>query len=420
MKRLLVLMLVVVVASLAFPGLSVFAKEEVIFASTQFRPIEEQQFIRDAILQPFMEETSIEVTMIAEDYGPFMDRLLAERKAKRVNTTLFGTVHGDFPDLLAHGVPQDLKGLDKLPGRSFIPELVKLGQMEGQQVYVPWTQATYLMVANKKALPYLPAGADLDNLTYEQLLQWAKNLSEKTGSPKFGFPAGPKGLFGRALHGYLYPAFTGHQVQKFNSPEAVQLWEYLKEIFKYTHPSSVIYEGMSDALLLEEVWLAWDHTARIGPALREKTDSFVVFPSPAGPKGRAYIAVIAGLGIPQGATDLEAAWKLIDHLTKPETQVKILEGTGFFPTTFEATDHVPEGALKLLAEAVNKQASAPDAIVSLLPVGLGTRSGEFVPVYMDAFQAIVVQGRPINDVLRRQEAILKNLFAETGAPYPQP
>ncbi|HBK69682.1 MAG TPA: hypothetical protein DDZ91_13635 [Firmicutes bacterium] len=47
---------------------------------------------------------------------------------------------------------------------------------------------------------------------------------------------GPKGLFGRMLHGYLYPSYTGHQVQKFNSPEGIELWKYLKELFKYSHP----------------------------------------------------------------------------------------------------------------------------------------------------------------------------------------
>ena len=419
-RRILILMITAAVATVALLGLPVVAKTQVFFASTQFRPIEEQQFIRDEILHPFTEKTAIKVTMLNEDYGPFIDRLLAEAKAKKSNTDVFGTLHGDFPDLLANGIPQDLKNLPALPGRTFIPELVKLGQMNGQQVYIPWTQATYLMVANKKALAYLPTGVELNALTYEQLLQWAKNMHEQTGGPKFGFPGGPKSPFGRMLHGYLYPSYTGHQVQKFNSPEGIELWKYLKELFKYSHPSSVIYESMSDPLLLEEVWVVWDHTARSSPALREKPDQFVAFPSPAGPKGRAFISVIAGLGIPRGAKNLEESWKLIDLFTQPETQVKILKGTGFFPTTYEAINYVPEGALKILAEAVTKQAGATDGIVTLLPVGLGNRSGEFVPIYTDTFQAIVVQGRPIETTLKRQEAILQKLFAETGAPYPQP
>ncbi|MDD3783327.1 MAG: ABC transporter substrate-binding protein, partial [Limnochordia bacterium] len=338
----------------------------------------------------------------------------------RFETDVFGTLHGDFPALLAEGIPMELPDPQSLPGRTFIEELVKLGQVDGQQIYVPWTQATYLMAANKKALDYLPEGADVGALTYAELLEWAKNLYEATGSAKLGLPAGPQGLFGRMLHGYLYPAFTGHQVQKFDSPDAVSMWSYLKELWDYVHPSSAIYENMADPLLLEEVWVAWDHTARLGPAIREFPDNFVLFPSPAGPYGRAFITVINGLGIPKGVQDFDLAWRLIDHLTHPETQVIVLEGTGFFPTTVEAASYVPQGANKLLADAVAAQASAPDALVSLLPVGLGARDGEYVPTFKDAFEAIVLRGQDIETVLARQGARLRELFEDTGADYPQP
>ena len=66
-------------------------------------------------------------------------------------------------------------------------------------------QATYVMAANKQALEYLPEGADLNALTYDQLIAWVKTMAEATGSPKFGFPAGPKGLMHRFFQGYLCP-----------------------------------------------------------------------------------------------------------------------------------------------------------------------------------------------------------------------
>jgi hypothetical protein len=41
-------------------------------------------------------------------------------------------------------------------------------------------------------------------------------------------------------------------------------------------------------------------------------------------------------------------------------------------------------------------------------------------VYLDAFTEIVLRGRPIEDVLARQAAVLEALFRETGAPTPVP
>ena len=62
-------------------------------------------------------------------------------------------------------------------------------------------QATYIMAANKKALEFLPEGADINALTYDQLVAWSKALAEQTGSPKFGFPGGPGGAEAPVLPG---------------------------------------------------------------------------------------------------------------------------------------------------------------------------------------------------------------------------
>ena len=43
---------------------------------------------------------------------------------------------------------------------------MKLGRLgTNKQLYIPWMQATYIMVANKQALQYLPKGANINALT---------------------------------------------------------------------------------------------------------------------------------------------------------------------------------------------------------------------------------------------------------------
>ena len=286
--------------------------------------------------------------------------------------------------------------------------------------------ATYVMVVNKEAFKYLPEGLTEEDVikgtskwTYDAFLAWAKKLYEETGGPKVGFPAGPNGLFVRFLHGYLYPAFTGAQVKYFDSDDAVKMWQYLKELWKYVHPSSTTWDAMADPLLKGEVWIAWDHTARIKDAITSEPDKFVVVPVPAGPKGRGFILVIAGLAIPKNAPNEEAAWKLIEYLTRPETQVKVLENVGFFPTVQEASAKVTSGPLKILAEGVNNQLSTPDALVALIP-SLGAKGGDFKNIYITAFQRIVLNNEDIKTVLGQLAPELNKLFQETGAPLPPP
>ena len=79
------------------------------------------------------------------------------------------------------------------------------------------------------------------------------------------------------------------------------MWTDFKAVWEYTNPQSVTYNNMQDPLLSEEVWVTIDHTARVVNAFKNKPNDFVSAPAPAGPKGRYYMSVLAGLGIAKGA-----------------------------------------------------------------------------------------------------------------------
>ncbi len=398
----------------------------IIWASTQLNPPEEQAFVKGTLLKKFKEETGIDVQFVALSYDDLTTRLQAEEQAGKVTISVIGDLHGDLDYFAAKGWLTDLSKFGTLPGRTFPKVLEDYSHLHGIKAYIPWMTATYVMVVNKEAFKYLPPGLTEEDVikgtskwTYDALLAWAKNLYEKTGGPKLGFPAGPHGLFVRFLHGYLYPAFTGAQVKNFNSTDAIALWNYLKKLWKYVHPSSTTWDAMADPLLKGEVWIAWDHTARIKDAIENKPDQFVVVPVPRGPKGRGFIVVIAGLAIPKNAPNQEAAWKLIEYLTRPEVQVEVLKNTGFFPTVNEATTKITSGPLKVLAAGVNNQLSTQDALVALIP-SLGAKGGDFKNVYITAFQRIVLNGEDPQKVLNELAPTLFKLFKETGAPLPPP
>ena len=84
-------------------------------------------------------------------------------------------MHGDFPTITQYLT--DLSDVAKELQKAGIPaELFTLGKLgTNKQYYIPWMQATYVMVANKKALSDLPKGADINHLSYGQFFQWAKN-----------------------------------------------------------------------------------------------------------------------------------------------------------------------------------------------------------------------------------------------------
>jgi multiple sugar transport system substrate-binding protein len=276
-------------------------------------------------------------------------------------------------------------------------------------------QATYVMAANKQALQYLPAGADINALTYDQVIAWAKATAEATGGPKFGFPAGPKGLKHRFFQGFLLPAYTGSEVTKFRSAEAEEAWNKFKELWQYTNPASTNYDFMQEPLLTGDVWIAFDHIARLGEAFNQKPDDFVAFPAPAGPKGRAFMPVLAGLAVPKGAPDVAKAKDLVKYMMQPEQQVATLIATNFFPTTDAALPADLPKSAQALGPAVTAMTSAADALPALLPVGLGDKGGLFNQVYIDTFERIVLGGQPVRAVLDEQANALRQVMIDANA-----
>jgi len=385
---------------------------KVTFLSTQGVPIEEAEAMRGVVLADFPGQ----VEFIGSEYEFFEDTILSEVQAGKGSVDVLGALYGQYPTLVAAGALQDVGALmAKLGDRGIPASSVELGKLgTDTQYYVPWMQATYICAANKKALEYLPAGADVEALTWEQYRDWAKNIYEATGEKKLGFPV--DGLMHRFLEGYIYPSYTGGMVTTFKSPEAVEMWEFIKDMWQYVHPQSMVYAFMQEPLLAEEVWVAFDHTARLIEAFKAQPDDFVALPSPSGPKGLGYMPVAVGLAIPVTAPNQEGAEALIEYMTRPETQVAVLRELGFFPVIdLEYPGYVAVG-IRMEGQAVSKQAAAPDAVPAMLPVGLGARSGEINKIYRDAFTRIVINGEDIETVLAAEAANLQTLMNETGAP----
>ncbi len=391
-------------------GISTASAEGVLFWATQAKPVEEAQAMRQEVLSGYEGEVDFQPS----DGGPWLTRLQAELGAGKGKIGVLGSLHGDLISLGDDLV--DLSDVD-LGGAEVNEKFMELGKLGGsEQKYIPWMQATYVMAANKKALEHLPEGADVNALSYDQLIEWAKNMADATGSPKFGFPAGPKGLKHRFFQGYLYPSYTNSMVTKFRSAEAEQAWNKFKELWQYTNPGSTGYSFMQEQLLTEEVWVAFDHTSRLAGAFNDRPDDFIAFPAPAGPTGRGFMPVVVGIAVPTTAPDMEAAKKLVAYMVKPETQVATLKATNFFPVvSTELPDDMP-AAVKISGAAIAAMSGSADANPGLLPVGLGKLGGEFNQVYVDAFERIVLGGEDVREVLDSQAETLRGVMNEAGAP----
>ena len=386
-----------------------------VFFSTQFSPVEEQAKMQNVILK----DAPVQSDFIPSDIGPFNDRMNSEQKTGKVTVSLIGGLHGDLDPFVKGGYLEDLSALaQKLNDRGFAKAFMDLARMAStdKTYYIPWMQATYVLAINKKALQYLPQGADVNALTYQQLSDWGAAIQKATGKRMLGFPAGPMGLMHRFFQGYLYPSYTGSTgVVGFKSPEAATMWTDFKTMWQYVNPQSTNYAFMQEPLASEEVWIAWDHVARLINVANDRPNDFILVPAPAGPKGRGFMPVLAGFAIPKGAPNRAGAEQLIDYLTQPQQQTNTALQLAFFPVTNVQLPAEQSAGVKLESDAVQKQSASNDALVSLLPIGLGAKGGDFNNVFLDTFQRIVLKNEDVQTVLSSEATTLQGIMNDSGA-----
>jgi multiple sugar transport system substrate-binding protein len=157
------------------------------FLSSQFQPVDEAEKMRKQILAGF----DGKVNFVATEAGPFQDRVASQAKAGKGDIALIGGTHGDFAGFAADGLLLDLSELaQELSDRNFNPDFLELAKLGGGQVnYIPWMQATYIMVAGKRAVELLSAGMDVQALTYDQLVaRGAKAVNAKAAAAGWASP----------------------------------------------------------------------------------------------------------------------------------------------------------------------------------------------------------------------------------------
>ena len=392
---------------------------EVIMLSTQLAPLEEAEKMRNAILADYPGGFPAENFVPAATAAEFADRAAAEAAAGEGNgeVGVLGGLHGDLSILAEAGQLTDLSDLaDELGDLGLLESYVELGRFgTDQQLMIPWMQATYIMAASQEAMEYLPEGADQNALTWDDVTEWGRNIADAGHGQRLGFPAGTDGLWHRFFQGFALPAYTGRVNTAFNTPEAVEMWTWLQETWEFVNPQSSGYAFMQDPLQSGEVWVAWDHVARLRDAFTSDPEGFVALPAPAGPQGRAFMPVVAGLSIPASAPDPQAARELIRYLVQPETSAVTLREVGFFPATRAELPGDLEPGMQQMSDAVVALTGAPDALPALLPVGLGEQNGAYNQVFRDTFESIVIGGQDIQTVLDQQAANLQTVLDTAGA-----
>ncbi len=395
-------------------GVSMAAQEEakgemagqtLVFVSRLWSPPEEQEFVRNEIIAPFEEQFGVTVDFQILDDDAIFDRAQVQAESGNVTTDVIIAHAGKMADWLEQDYLEDLTPfVVNWTDRTYMEAFNQNTHKDGKQYFLPVGADVYLLLANNKALPYLPEGASTDSLTWEQYAQWANAIKDGEGEGKVcvtGIPS--KSLvymFGGTGLSY------GAGFPDINSPAAAEAWNVWASMHDAFIPGVFNVENCTDPMKREEAWLTVFHNARAGQTYASNETAYTLGPAPSGPEGIGTIAGVSGYAVMKDSPNHDLAIEFVKYMSGPEVQVKVSKGTGgFIPPVEESLAYLGDEAID---EVINK---------ALLVLANGKPSG--VPgsdyqdwgavkqVFDDVFKDMIVGGDGTVDQAMLDEAAAK-------------
>ena len=369
---------------------SAFAGQTLVFSSRLWSPPNEQEFIRNEIIAPFEEKYGVTVDFNILSDDDIMDQVKVQKEGGNITTDVIIIHNSKMSQWIDTGYVVDLTPyVTNWSDRHYMDTFSANTNKDGKQYFLPTAADVYLMLANKKALPYLPEGASTDSLTWEQYAAWANAIKAGEGEGKVCVTGIPMKslvyMFGGLALSY------GAGFPDINSPEAAQAWGVYASMHDAFSPGIFNVDNCTDPMQREESWLSVFHNARAGAAYASNETAFVLGPAPSGPKGIGTIAGSSGFAIVEGAPHYDLAVEFLKYMTSPEVQVKASKGTGgFIPPVEESLAFLGNEALD---EVINKALLVlQNGVVSGVPGSDYQDWGAVKQVFDDVFKTMIIEG----------------------------
>jgi len=382
-----------------------------VFSSRLFSPPAEQLFFINEIIKPFEEEHGITVNFQIIDDQTLLDRAEVQQTTDHVTTDIVVAHNSRMAEWIEAGWVEDLT--DIVAGwtdRTFSEAFIANTHADGQQYFLPVGADVYLLLANNKALPYLPDGVELDSITWDQYADWAVAVAEGEGEGKVCITGVPMKswiyMFGGTGLSY------GAGFPDANSEGAMAAWKVWEKIGLAGGfvPTVLNVDSCVDPMMREESWLTVFHNARAGQVFASNETAFTLAPAPSGPNGVGSIAGVSGYAVMKGSANYDLAVSFLEYLTRPDVQVKLAKGTGgFIPPVEEAREYLGDEAID---EVINKAVLVlNNGVVSGVPAGNYQDWGAVKACFDDVFEDTLLAGLEVTqDRLDVAEACVVDLL----------
>lgn len=231
-----------------------------------------------------------------------------------------------------------IKGWDH--GATLTDKTLAMGRQNDNTAYMlPYGFYLRAMFYNKKLLA--EAGVAAPPRTMEEFMDASAKVSALPGKSGYCLRGGPGGLNGwimmAATMNGTNEFFTADGKSRLNEPGSVAGIQFLIDMYQKGYaPKDSVNWGFNEIVAGFYsgtcAFLDQDPDALIAIAERMPAEDFAVIPMPVGPAGKAFPTIgFAGWSIFNTTEHEEEAWKLVAHLSSPESNAVWAQRVGVIP-----------------------------------------------------------------------------------------
>lgn len=352
----------------------------------------EKQFVIQEVIRPFETEARCSVDFQTLDDTALLEKVRVQHAAGHISADVVIVYASRMRQWVEEGHVLNLQPYETTwTDRTFLPGFTSMTTLDGQRYFLPIGADTYLLCARRAALAHLPEGVDLDRLTWDQFADWTLATSAAEGEGKFALTGVAQKMLPYQIAACVLS--YGGAFPDVASPAARAAWALFLKMRPAYAPAIRTYDSVVPCMKRGEAWITVAHSARVGEIHASNPMAFAVAPPPRGPVARGAVAGVSGLGIVNGADQIQLAREFLAYLTRPDIQVKLARGTGgFIPTVTEAASRLGRGPEDDVVRASLKVIK--EGRLAFIPSYADW--GSVKQAYDDLFHDMVLQGGPLD------------------------
>lgn len=375
--------------------------------------VHEKAYLMDEYFAGFEAEYGVKVNV---DFVAQADAITKIRTEQESGNIVSDVVYADTANMAPYVNGEWMADITEIvanTGSTYTTMFDGTTNKDGVRYFVPNSFDVYVLIANVKALDYLPEGLTRDDvvagITWEQYAQWACNIAAGEGEGKTMFPASMTGsqllypMAGMAMsYGGGFPEFVsdGFKAAMGNIAVMAAGNAFYAEQDQYT----AVTEPMSSGA----AWLAFSHMAPAGTAYNAAPNNFVIGAAPKGSVGAGSTSGAWCYGIQKGAPNADLAQKFIEYIARPEVNYDFCSNYGGALSPIAEVGEILTDEDVVMRAGINVLASA---IVSGVPSTKYSDWNAVKLLYGDVFNEVKnTAAVPSDEFLAEKQAALEALY----------